>query len=55
MVSGAFSSKCSSNEVFIGATLKPLRQNDYRCSKPVLGATPSSKFSAEFVYNFVTD
>ena len=55
MVSGAFSSKCSSNEVFIGAILKPLGRNDYKVISTHFDATPSSKFSAEFVYNFVTD
>ncbi len=55
MVSGAFSLKCSSNEVFIGAILKPLGRNDYKAISTHFDATPSSKFSAEFVYNFVTD
>lgn len=49
------SSKGSSNEVFIGAILKPLGQNDYKAISTHFDATPSSKFSAEFVYNFVTD
>ena len=49
------SSKCSSNEVFIGAILKPLGRNDYKAISTHFDATPSSKFSAEFVYNFVTD
>ncbi len=42
-------------EVFIGAILKPLGRNDYKAISTHFGATPSSKFSAEFVYNFVTD
>lgn len=48
------SAKCSSNEVFIGAILKPLGRNDCKAISTHLGATPSSKFSAKFVYNFVT-
>ena len=49
------SAKGSSNEVFIGAILKPLGRNDYKAISTHFGATPSSTFSAEFVYNFVTD
>lgn len=51
----ASSSKCSSNEVFIGAILKPLGRNDYKAISTHFDATPSSKFSAKFVYSFVTD
>jgi hypothetical protein len=47
--------KCSSNEVFIGAILKPLGRNDYKAISTHFDATPSSKFSAKFVYSFVTD
>lgn len=39
----------------MGAILKPLGRNDYKAISTHFGATPSSKFSAEFVYNFVTD
>lgn len=49
------SAKCSSNEVFIGAILKPLGRNDYKAISTHFDATPSSKFSAKFVYSFVTD
>lgn len=49
------SANCSSNEVFIGAILKPFGRNDYKAISTHFDATPSSKFSAEFVYNFVTD
>lgn len=45
------SAKCSSNEVFIGAILKPLGRNDYKAISTHFDATPSSKF---FVYSFVT-
>ena len=45
----------SSNEVFIGAILKPLGRNDYKAISTHFDATPSSKFSAKFVYSFVTD
>ena len=51
----ASSSKCSSNEVFIGAILKPLGRNDYKAISTHFDASPSSKFSAKFVYSFVTD
>ena len=47
--------KCSSNEVFIGAILKPLGRNDYKAISTHFDATPSSKFSAKFVYSFVND
>lgn len=49
------SAKCSSNEVFIGAILKPLGRNDYKAISTHFDATPSSKFSAKFVYSFVND
>lgn len=49
------SANCSSNEVFIGAILKPLGRNDYKAISTHFGATPSSKFSAKFVYSFVND
>lgn len=49
------SAKCSSNEVFIGAILKPLGRNDCKAISAHLGTTPSSIFSAKFVYSFVTD
>lgn len=48
------SAKCSSNEVFIGAILKPLGRNDYKAISTHFDATPSSKFSTGLVYNFVT-
>ena len=37
------SAKCSSNEVFIGAILKPLGRNDYKAISTHFDATPSSK------------
>lgn len=49
------SAKCSSNEVFIGAILKPLGRNDYKAISTHFDATPSSKFSAKFVYSFGND
>ena len=49
------SAKCSANEVFIGAILKPLGRNDYKAISTHFDATPSSKFSAKFVYSFVID
>ena len=51
LVSGEF----SSNEDFIGAILKPLGRNDCKAISAHFDATPSSKFSAKFVYSFVTD
>lgn len=38
----------------LGVILKLLGQNDCGRFQPHFDATPSSKFSAKFVYNFVT-
>lgn len=37
------SANCSSNEVFIGAILKPLGRNDYKAIRPIL--TPPLRLS----------